>query len=492
MSDQQFEINSAIDFLHLHYPDDKANNNKRFGGKADQIETISGIKLIRTGMKQSKFSNLRYDSCYFRNVALTGSQFYRVEFRNTSLQGNSLACCDFQLTAFDGNSCKPFCANNLSISTFEQCTFQDLVFASSGILNSLFHYCAFRSVVIRGSTLEGTRYRNCDFINCDFSTLNLEFTHFSKCTFRQVIFPFYQLPYVIGFADFLSGGESNISIKAGKKTISITEYERQLTHLKLYYLDKNEFFPVCNLCIAQENWSEAEQYLLDGVNYALKYSDFRTIRYYCQLALHHNILNEFTRQKILKSLDRFLQERDIPETQLSKFMANVGSIRTLLHSRSANAVQLNYRIATNVQRNNPEGIQYVNALLSELNSAMSLSLGQSGFQLEVANFSPYEIVLDVFSTIGSAASIASLVWMTIDNIKTKKQDKRQTQVDIDVYRKYIDTRIDILRHDLLQLQEKYSRKKFCKYIDEVTQQLRTDLEELYDKDILIFKVNNAE
>ncbi|MBQ6430861.1 MAG: pentapeptide repeat-containing protein [Oscillospiraceae bacterium] len=491
MKERQLEIDKAVDYLQLNYPDAKANNNKRVGGNAEQIETISGIRLTRTGMKQSKFSYIRYKACLLRNVALTGSQFRNVEFQKTSLQGNSLACCDFHSTKFDGKCCKPFCANNLSISTFEQCTFSDLTFLSSGILNSLFHYCTFSSVVIRGSTLEGSLFSNCAFTDCNFSSLNIEYTQFSRCTFDKVVFPFYQLPYVIGFSDFLADGKSNFTIKAGKKTISAAEYEKQLNRLALYYLDKNEFFPVCNLCIAQGNLSDAERYLLDGVKYALKFRDFRTIRYFCQLALHHGILNEFTRQSILKSMDSFLQEKDVPETQLSYYMSYVGNIRTLLHSRSANIIQLNFRIATNVQRSNPEGIRYVNSLLAELNSAMSQTVGQTGYQLEVANFSPYEIVLNVFSAVGNAASIASLVWMTIDSIKAKNRSRKQTQIDIDTYRQYIATRIDVLRQDLLQLQKKYSRKKFCKYIDEITQQLKTDLEELYDKDIMIFKINNV-
>lgn len=491
MDEIQVQINQALDFLELNYPDVRVNNSKRIVGRVEEPIIVPREQYIQLGMKQSRFRYVIYDTCMFQSVALTGSQFHSVSFRGTALMGSSLACCDFYDVDIDGTGCTPYSSNNLSLGTFELCRFRNLTFSNSGILGSMFHNCKFDNIVFLSSTLEGTRFINCNMLNCDFSSVNVEFTQFSKSTMESVCFPFYQFPYVIGAADYISDEESNITIQAGTKRLSVAEYKEQLQNLILYFRDKNEFFPICNLCIANGAIDDAQRFLLDGISNALEHRDFRMIRYFCQLALHHNILNEFTRQRILHDMEEFLLQKDIPETQLNYYMTYIGNIRTMLHGGSSESVALHFNIKTNVQRNDTKGVQYVNTLMNELNRALSQNMGQDGFELKVANFSPYNIAIDVISVVGSAASIASGVWTIIEAVKSRKTKEKQVQIDTDIYCGYVDTKIENLRLNLLRLQSVYSKKKFSRYIDEVTQQLKTDLEELYKKDIMIFKVKNG-
>jgi len=490
MDEQQARINRALDLLNAQYPDPKVNSNKSVGGTAEQPEVIYGITYVRTGMKQSAFQHLTYDTCKFENVALTGSQFRSVSFLNTLLNENSFACCDFYDVAIDGSGCKCFNANNFSLSSFEQCKFSCLQLVSSGMLGSLFHNCSFKNSVFRSSTLEGTNFINSHMVACDFSSVNVEFTCFARTVLEGVRFPFYQFPYVIGAADYISATDEGVTLCAGEKVLPVSEYRQQVDNLILYFLDKNEYFPMCNLYIAKGAVQEAKRTLLDGISTALDHNDFRMVRYFCQLALHHDILDEFTRQRIVQDVDNFLQAKDIPESRLNDYMTHVGSIRTLLRSGSANSVSLHFNIKTHVLRDDPEGVQYVNALFHDLNQALSHTDGQNGFQVMVSNYCPYEIAVTVLSAVGSAAPIASLIWMTIDAVKAHRSHKRHVEVDIDTYRSYVDAKIDCLRSDLLRLQSQYSQRRFSKYIDEVTQQLKTDLEELYSKDIMIFRVKN--
>lgn len=490
MDEQQGRIQRALDILAEQYPDSKVNSNKSVGGSAEQPEVIHDVAYVRIGMKNSVFQHLTYDACTFENTALTGSQFRSVLFSKTLLKGNSFACCDFYGVEFDGNNCGPFEANNFSLSGFERCRFSGLQLISSGMLGSVFHNCEFKNTVFRSSTLEGTSFTNCHMEVCDFGAVNVEFTHFARTVLDGVRFPFYQFPYVIGAADYISDAQSMVTLRVGERVIPMSEYRQQLDHLILYFLDKREYFPMCNLYIATGAVKEAKQALLDGISTALICHDFRMVRYYCQLALHHDILDEFTRQRIVQDVDNFLHVKDIPEARLNDYMTHIGSIRALLRSGSSNSVSLQFNIKTHVLRGDSEGIQYVSTLVHDLNQALSQAKGQNGFQVMVANYSPYEIAINILSAVGSAASIASLIWMTIDAAKKSHTKKNCVEVDVDTYRNYVDAKIDCLRADLLRLQGQYSQRRFSKYIDEVTQQLKTDLEELYSKDIMIFKVKN--
>ena len=490
MDEQQERIKRALDLLAEQYPDPKVNSNKSVGGSAERPEVIRGLSYVRTGMKNSIFKHVIYGACTFENAALTGSQFRSVVFSGTSLKGNSFAYCDFYDVEIDGSNCKPFEANNFSLSSFERCRFSGLELVSSGMLCSVFHNCDFKKAVFRSSTLEGTAFQNCHITDCDFGAVNVEFTHFARTVLDGVRFPFYQFPYVIGAADYISDAQSTVTLRVGEKTLPMSEYRQQLDNLILYFLDKREFFPICNLYIASGVIGEAKRALLDGVSNALACHDFRRIRYFCQLALHHDILDEFTRQRIVQDVDNFLQTKDIPEARLNDYMTHVGNIRTLLRSGSSNSVAIQFSIKTHVLRDDPEGVQYVNALVRDLNQTLSQVDGQKGFQVMVANYCPYEIAVNILSAVGSAASIASLIWMTIDAAKNHSAQKNRVEVDVDTYRSYVDAKIDCLRADLLRLQGQYSQRRFSKYINEVTQHLKTDLEELYSKDIMIFKVKN--
>lgn len=490
MDEDQRKIEQALNLLAERYPDPKVSSNKSVGGSAEEPEKIQGDTYIRTGMKNSVFQHLIYEDCSFENVALTGSRFRSVTFRKTPLNGNSFACCDFYNVEFDGSGCEPFSANNFSLSSFEGCQFSDLQLVSSGMLGSLFHNCYFQNVVFRSSTLEGSSFINSRMTGCDLSFVNVEFTRFAKTALNGTRFPFYQFPYVIGAADYISGGESSLTLRAGEKYLPVSEYRQQLDNLILYFLDKREYFPMCNLYIAKGSVREAKRCLLDGISSSLALQDFRMIRYFCQLALHHDILDEFTRQRIIRDMDEFLQTKDIPEPRLNDYMTHVGSIRTMLQSGASNSVSLQFNIKTNAMRDDSGGLKYVNTLLHNLNQALAQSEGQNGFQVTVANYCPYEIVVTVLSAVGSAASIASLIWMTIDATKKHRAKKDRVEIDVDTYRNYVGAKIDCLRADLLRLQAQYSQRRFSKYIEEVTQQLKTDLEELYSKDIVIFRVKN--
>ncbi len=490
MDEQRAKIRQALDLLAAQYPDPRVNSNKSAGGTAQQPEVIRGITYARTGMKQSVFRHLVYDSCAFENVALTGSQFHGVSFLNTRLEGNSFACCDFYDVAVDGGEHECLKANNFSLSSFEHCRFSNLQLVSSGMLGSVFHNCDFKNAVFRSSTLEGSSFINCHIAACDFSSVNVEFARFARTVLDAARFPFYQFPYVIGAADYISAGDGAVTLCAGEKSLPVSEYRQQVDNLILYFLDKREYFPICNLYIAKGAVHEAKRALLDGVSAALERQDFRMVRYFCQLALHHDILDESTRQRIAQNVDHFLQSKDIPESRLNDYMTHVGGIRTLLHSAAANSVSLQFNIKTRVLRDDPEGVEYVNSLLHDLNRALAQTDEQNGFQVVVSNYCPFEIAITVLSAVGSAASIASLIWMTIDAVKERRFHKKQVEVDVDAYRRYVDAKIDALRSDLLRLQSRYSQRRFSKYIDEVTQQLKTDLEELYSKDIMIFRVKN--
>ena len=86
----------------------------------------------------------------------------------------------------------------------------------------------------------------------------------------------------------------------------------------------------------------------------------------------------------------------------------------------------------------------------------------------------------------------------ISAAKGKHKDKKTNEVKNEfsdnrqIVCKYIDERIERAKYEIKDLQNRYKGKKLNQYIDEVTQSLKTDMEDLYSKDIMFFKMNNKD
>lgn len=481
------KIAQSIDALSIKYPDSRANSFKSVGGDKEKQLVVTGESYFRKGMKQSKFHFVDFNSCNFDSTALTGSQFHHICFKHTNIYGSSFACCDFYDTFFYGSTYPELRANNFSLSTFEGCSFFDLCFQNSGMLSSLFHNCVFNNVTFKSSTLEGTRFEKCKLTDCDLSSVNVEFVSIANSLLENITFPFYQFPYVIGAANYIMTPEAKIGLSTGEKTVTLSEFKNALDDLILFFADKHEYFPMCNLAIAKGDIASAREFLKDGVKLAMAghNRDFRMVRYFCQLALHHEIMDEQTRCLILDDLNEFLLQKDIPEQQLNYYMTYAGNIRTMLMKGGSESVTVHLEIKTNVDRENVNGVEFVNKLVQDLNEALAQAEGKVGFQVSISNYSPYEIFVEVLTNVGSVASIASIVWATVEASNKHKQKKAQIE-----FRNMVGDRIDDAQNELLKLQSVYSKRKYSNHITEIMQQLKTDVDNLCSNNVKVFKVTN--
>lgn len=496
MKYERDDVIATLKYLDENFPDEKVNNNKYIASNENEPITITREFKFES-MKQSVFRNVHFRNCQFENAALTGSSLDFVNFTDTSLIGNSFANCDFYKVDIDGKN-KIMEANNFSQSNFEKCTLNSVEMFKSGVINALFHNCQLNGAFFHGSTFEGTKFINCTLIDCDLGNVNLDYTLFSKNTYQNVIFPFYQIAYIIGSADFMNNGGNGIQVRVGERKIKIAEYKEQIDKLIIFYREKDEYFPVCNLSIAQENYDDARSYLMDGINKALTTRNFRMVSNFCQLAKYHGIVNDKIRYKINKTLDTFIQGDYIPETQLNYYLIYIGKIKTLLNEGTGETVTLNFSIKTNTCKKNEEGVNYVNGLLNDLNLNLSKLDNIEGFEVSVLNHSPFEIAVGVITVVESVVTIGKAVFDLISDIREKRRNKKSTLKKEENYGDpqtaclYIDERIERAKYQIMDLYARYKGKRLNKYIEQVTQSLKTDIEQLYTKEVMFFKLKKSE
>lgn len=485
------ESGKVIKELSEKYPDLQMNNNKSIG--SNEYTFITKQKYIRQSMKRSNIRNVVYDECVFENVAFNDTSFQTTEFRNSILTGNSFACCKFVSCSLFSNFESIYISNNYSQSNFTNCSFTSFKFRNSSFLQSAFFNCEFKNVSIESSTLEGSSFNYCEFFDVDLGKVNIEFIEFMNCTIQNVILPFYQIPYIIGIANHIKKNDSKILVQAGEKIIESSEYISIIDNLLIFFDDKLEHFATCNLNIMKNDLIEAQNSLLKGINDALTNLDFRMIRFFCRLAKRHDLLNEKIIKKVLDRIDSYLISGNIPAERLNDCIIHSGEIRQVLLSGKSGSINLNLSIKTNITKDNFNGISYINNLSNTLNKTLSnIKIGQNGFQVAIANHSPYEIVVDVICTMGALATIIQTIWTIIADINPKVPPV-DAEVDllkrknIELSRKYIDTRIELMKEQIINLNEINANCITNKHIVEVTQKLKTDLQELYDDNIMITK-----
>ncbi len=492
-------LQKALNELNEKYPDSNLNSKTSSGGAIRQ--TIANQVYKKISMKRSRFQNISYKDCVFDNVAFSASSYYNITFKQTKLSGNSFVCCNFFDSMFVNKNADDilYIGNNFSQSSFTACNFKKITFKSSGFLQSLFYNCRFNNVIFQSNTLEGSCFNSCFLEKVDAGHTNVEFIELLNTSLRNVVFPFYQFAYIIGASDFLNEHSDSISFVAGDKKVFIEDYINQIENLIYYYDDKQEFFPICNLMIAKGRLQEAQEGFLNGINQALDTLDFRMLRHLCRLAKRHDLLDEITVHRARNAIENFLYDENISPERINDYIVNTGEIRKILLSGKSDSVTYSFNIRTNICKKNKKGVAYVNSLSTELNDALSQNdVGQLGFQIAVSNHSPFEIIIDVVCAAGALATIAQLIWSIVEKKQPNASSDNQTipddyvLTDNEIYAKCIDAYIERSKEQLLNIKTKYSERKMNQYIEQITQQLKTDIADLYNKDVMIFKKNNKD
>ena len=133
-------------------------------------------------------------------------------------------------------------------------------------------------------------------------------------------------------------------------------------------------------------------------------------------------------------------------------------------------------------------------MVSRLNIALSALESTQGYEVTITNHSPFEIAIAVITLMASLPSAVESVMNIITDIKNKKTLLKKEKgayyerVDVETEKKYVDERIDRLKAELLLLNKQYSERELDEHIVEITQSLKTDLEELYSKDVMLYRL----
>ena len=495
-------IESEANKIKTKYPDDKALNNIII---SDNNKLIKDIKIICKSAKRSVYQNIEVENSDIINNAFCGTVFSNTAFKNNHIDGNSFISSNFYKFILESNNVTDYQANNFSNSYFNLCEFHNAKFLSSSWLNSTVVNSTFNDCIIQSCTMEGAVFNSCEFNNVIMHSANLDYMILKNTKLKKVVFPFYQFAYIIGIKEYLCSDLSEISFMANEKNISLKEYKDNIKGLICYYYDISEYFPVSNLLMVIGNMDEAKKMIILGISKALYNNDYRTVKLFCRLCKYNNLQTYDLIKSIKEKIDsHLLKLKSNNSNILNEALVQTAEISMILEERASNKLSLNFEIQTNIDRKDFKAQEKINNLIGDCKFIIDNSaFDNDGHTLTEISYCPTSLIFSIIGNISSLITISTALQQFIVYIKTK-ESKNTRKIAKDICKKYsnisvtdLDTKVELakekIKYAMLEI-ETYKGKKtgedYNNFITGITQKIIGDIDEIVDKDLLVFKIED--
>lgn len=314
--------------------------------------------LKRVNVKDTNFIN-----CSFEAAAGTGSKFSNTEFNKCDFAGSNFQECYFNVCKFNNKTLIE--GANFSNGVFIECVFENIIITRSTFFDCRFENCVFDSCEIFSDTTESSVLYNCRINNTNLAHLNIEYMQVRNVYLNDVTLPPYQVAYIIGAPTALLEHSEKVDIYTDEGTISCKKYCKLYEDLCMYYLDQKEYFPLANLLIALNKYSEAYEYIKLGIKKSCDYFDFRMIKHFCRLACFSEVFDSQQLKYLYTLITQLSYTSSWDLNTLHSYMLHIGTIREILLNSSQDDKQcVEVLIKTDIDKDDLESI---NVLYNEIN-----------------------------------------------------------------------------------------------------------------------------
>ena len=287
-------------------------------------------------MTHSRFYNCIIENIKFDKAAVTGSIFEKCKFIDCNFNDADFEFCEFRdchINIKEINNCS---FNN---SDYIYTTFENILFNGCTFTGTYFDHSTLTNIQIEYSTLEGASFFKSIFRDLDWRYLNLEYVEFIEPSMDNVVFPFFQIPYMFGMLQYLSDTTDSIRISDNTNDMSIDEYfEIGIPHLIEIYKKNYLYFPMSNIYLhgRDTDYNNAYEALSREVSSLSMTRDFRGIKFCCKLLsmcenIDYNQLNKIYKRII--DIDVSLKPNS---AEMKSFTRHIGEIRSILYKRQKN------------------------------------------------------------------------------------------------------------------------------------------------------------
>lgn len=417
---------------------------------------------------QTKFESSIWNKCDLTNASGNGTIFRDNDFEQSKLDNVSMQYCSFTKDVF--HECT-FHGSNFANSTFTYCAIQNSDIYGCSFLGTEFHSGILRDTQISSSTFELCKFRKIIMENLDLRQLTLNYAFFEDVTMKNVCLPFFQMPYTFNGLQYIFDTSSDITIASHDRSvdrIELSEYRNMLTDFIIFFDCKNEYFPLTNCYIVNNQRNLAILCNETGIKTSTHNHDFRSLYFYCVQAAQILKLPREKRTLIYSQINTVLANAQLTVGEYHQFYLYFPRIKKLLFDTPNDNPVLTLTIHTNIA---PDDYRRLSILLKVIEDASAeCGVPLDSKHIEIRHNSPniidfftsgelqnlvltlqhvYTVLSTAISDISNIITIGSLVAVVADK-GLKKMAKRNVHEKIE---KEDNLEIVKLRKELNQLIE---------------------------------------
>lgn len=443
------EINIACKEIAKH-GSGALNNNKEF---LKAIGAIYSGDYTRKSIKRLYVKDCQFINANFDRVAATGSSFLHTIFKDCNFQDANFQYCDFSNSEFYFTNEAYIEGCNFSESDFSNVLLRDLKLRANSFSKVMFDNTIIKDCEITSSTFENAIFRNTIFENIELRNLNIEYADFINVKMKNVTLPFFQIPYVFGCLEYLQNTNDSvwISSKANdKKHISVSEYNKALKNLEIYYTTENEYFPLANIYISRGQDDLALQAILSGLFAAVQVKDFRRLKFFCKLASRNKNFTANQLHEFYEKITTWMPTKNMTNSEFHNYILHIGEIRNILLKDRENQLSAKFTFKTNIESHEGENLGF---LINYINEILSLAdVGLKPDYIEVRHNSPYELLLQITNNdvtiIGSAIFAIYKILMGANKLVKELYETGNKRLDLKLKQLQIIEKQESIKHSL--------------------------------------------
>lgn len=373
----------------------------------------------RLRIQNSDFQECRFEAPIVR-TNISGSKFEKcifdtIDCENSTLQYGSLYKCKFNACNISGS--------NFSNCFMEQVTFDKSTFMGTNFLRSHFENCRIQDGEMLSSSLEFAEFQNTYFENLRLANLSLEYSEFSNVHMENVVLPFAQLPFIFGGLDYILSTHDKISISANLEnanSISVDEYIQTFEDWKVFFYNRELYFPLANILLSQRKKEEALQAILNGILMMVNHSDYRMLKYLCKLAASHESVSKTECKMLYSRIQELIMHIPQNPAQQYSYEVHMNDIKNILVENPKGESRLYLSVQTNILVDNQSSLY---RLVSFFEMLLDCTIfGLTTKTISIRHDSPYEIIIIAIGALYLLNKALETISNTFKNIRITADD----------------------------------------------------------------------
>lgn len=374
-------------------------------------------------------NKLRIQNSHFKNCCfptpivrtnISGSRFEKCTFEKINLENSNLQFSNLQECRFD--------SNNINGSNFGSCYMESVVFDNNTFIGSNFLRTQFKNCHILGgdmlsSSLEFAEFENTCFQDLRLANLSMEYSEFNHVKMKDVILPFAQLPFIFGGLDYIMSTKDSITISADMdeiQSISVDEYINTFEDWKIFFQERELYFPLANILLAQGKKEEALETILTGILMMINHADYRMLKYLCKLAATHQSVTITECKMLYSRINELISLMHQDPAQRYSYELHMNDIKNILVENPKCESRMYLSIQTNIMTDE-EQVLYL--FFDFLEKTLDCSIfGLTTKTISIRHDSPYEIIIIAIGSLYILNKILETISNTFNNIKVTVDD----------------------------------------------------------------------